>query len=148
MSAADHLKRLREKPRLLIENSDPHRTVSALRDVLADAGELYDRGVPVRLAFDQMQKGAVAQVMTPDALVLTAHAVSRPYVVKPKKDALDEVDVRVHGNAIDVSPITDASAPVVLGRDLRDLGAAVAVRLVESLGGAVGVDSGTLTIRL
>ena len=61
---------------------------------------------------------------------------------------LDAVEVRVRGAAIDVSPITDSSAPVVLGQDLRDLGAAVAVRLVESLGGTVTVDAGTLTIAL
>jgi signal transduction histidine kinase len=61
---------------------------------------------------------------------------------------LDEVDVVVRGNEIDVSPITDASGPVVLGSDLRDLGAAVAVRVVEFLGGAVELDGGTLTVRL
>ena len=57
----------REKPRLLVENCDPHHTVAALRDILSKAGGLYDRGVPVRLAFDQIQAGTVAQVMTPDA---------------------------------------------------------------------------------
>ena len=61
---------------------------------------------------------------------------------------LDQVDVVVRGNEIDVSPITDSSGPVVLGRELRDLGAAVAVRVVECLGGAVEVDGGTLTVRL
>jgi signal transduction histidine kinase len=60
---------------------------------------------------------------------------------------LDEVNVVVRGNEIDVSPITDASAPVVLGQELRDLGAAVAVRVVEFLGGAVELDDGTLTVR-
>ena len=59
-----------QKPRLLIENCDPDRTVVALRDILSRAGGLYDRGVPVRLAFDKIQGGTVAQVMTPDALVL------------------------------------------------------------------------------
>ena len=44
-----------QKPRLLIENCDPDRTVSALRDILAEAGDLYDRAVPVRLAFDQIR---------------------------------------------------------------------------------------------
>src|SRR4051812_529375 len=61
---------------------------------------------------------------------------------------LDEVAVLVRGNEIDVSPVTPASAPVVLGQELRDLGAAVAVRAIETLGGAVTVDGGTLTIRL
>ncbi len=61
---------------------------------------------------------------------------------------LEEVDVVVRGNEIDISPITDASAPVVLGRELRDLGAAVAVRVVEFLGGAVELDGATLTVRL
>jgi len=42
------------------------------------AGAFIDRGVPVRLAFDQTQQGTVAQVMTPDALVLKAHSVCRP----------------------------------------------------------------------
>ena len=73
------------KPRLLIEDSSPDYTVAALRDILADGGGLYDRGVPVRLAFDQMQRGAVAQVMTPDALVLKAHSVCRPYILKKAK---------------------------------------------------------------
>jgi hypothetical protein len=39
-----------QKPRLLIENCDPDRTVAALRNILSDAGGLYDRGVrPTRL---------------------------------------------------------------------------------------------------
>jgi signal transduction histidine kinase len=61
---------------------------------------------------------------------------------------LDEVAVAVRGKEIDVSGVTDSSAPVVLGQDLRDLGAAVAVRVIERLGGAVSVSDSTLTIRL
>ena len=61
---------------------------------------------------------------------------------------LDEVEVVVRGAVIHVSPITGSSGPVVLGQELRDLGAAVAVRLVECLGGAVEVEDGTLTIAL
>jgi signal transduction histidine kinase len=61
---------------------------------------------------------------------------------------LEEVAVVVDGRELRVSPITASSAPVVLGRDLRDLGAAVAVMHVERLGGSVSVDGDTLTIRL
>jgi signal transduction histidine kinase len=61
---------------------------------------------------------------------------------------LEQVDVVVDGSELRVSPITPSSAPVVLGQDLRDLGAAVAVMHVERLGGSVTVDGGTLTISL
>ncbi|MGE5274901.1 MAG: sensor histidine kinase [Verrucomicrobiota bacterium] len=59
---------------------------------------------------------------------------------------LDEVTVAADGKLIRVSPITAASAPVVLGEDLRDLGAAVAVMHIRALGGSVGVEAETLTI--
>lgn len=61
---------------------------------------------------------------------------------------LESVEVAVDGAEIRLSPVTAASAPVVLGDDLRDLGAAVAVRLVRRLGGSVAVDGETLEIRL
>jgi signal transduction histidine kinase len=60
----------------------------------------------------------------------------------------DSVAAEVDGTEIRLSPVTPASAPVVLGDDLRDLGAAVAVRLVRRLGGSVAVDGETLKIRL
>ena len=59
---------------------------------------------------------------------------------------LDEVSVVVRGAWIDVTPVTESSARVVLGEDLRDLGAAVAVRAIGHLGGTVAVVDETLTI--
>jgi signal transduction histidine kinase len=61
---------------------------------------------------------------------------------------LDSVTVEVDGVEIRLSPVTAASAPVVLGEDLRDLGAAVAALLVARLGGSLSVEGETLTIRL
>lgn len=61
---------------------------------------------------------------------------------------LDSVTVEVDGLEVRLSPVTAASAPVVLGDDLRDLGAAVAARLVARLGGSLSVEGETLTIRL
>jgi hypothetical protein len=61
---------------------------------------------------------------------------------------LERVDVVADGSQIAVSPITPSSAPVVLGEDLRDLGAAVAVLLVRTLGGSVERDGSVLRIRL
>jgi signal transduction histidine kinase len=61
---------------------------------------------------------------------------------------LQEVDVVVRGKEIDVSPVTDSSSKVVVGAELRDLGAAVAVKVIDALGGSVTVDGSKLTIRL
>lgn len=61
---------------------------------------------------------------------------------------LDEVEVEVAGREIRVSPISESSARVVLGLELRDLGAAVAVRALDALGGSTAVEDGTLVIRV
>ena len=44
--------------------------------------------------------------------------------------------------------MTPASAPVLLGEDLRDLGAAVAVRVLRAQGGSVELEGETLHIGL
>ena len=56
--------------------------------------------------------------------------------------------VTAGGPELTISPITPASAPVVLGEDLRDLGAAVAVLLVRALGGTISLDGETLHVGL
>ncbi len=61
---------------------------------------------------------------------------------------LDQVDVAAQGKTIAIRPVTDSSGPVVIGADLRDLGAAVAVRLIEALGGSVEVDGDAAVVRL
>ena len=61
---------------------------------------------------------------------------------------LESVEVEVDGTDVRLTRVTTASAPVVLGQDLRDLGAAVAARLVARLGGSLSVEGETLTIRL
>jgi hypothetical protein len=85
------------KPRLLIDHCNPHHTVAALRDILAaQVNAIYERGFPVRLAFDQLQDGMIAQVMTPEAIVLLAHTVCRPYALKTLRDGtIVEVDARL-----------------------------------------------------
>ena len=61
---------------------------------------------------------------------------------------LERVELAVTGEELRLAPITPASAPVVLGEDLRDLGAAIAVRLLRAQGGSVAVEGETLEIRL
>ena len=60
----------------------------------------------------------------------------------------DEATIAVARTELRISPVTPASAPVVLGHDLRDLGAAVAARLVARLGGSLAVEGEALVVRL
>jgi signal transduction histidine kinase len=61
---------------------------------------------------------------------------------------LESVEMRVDGPRITVSPVTTSSTPVLLGEDLRDLGAAVAVLAIRAVGGTVEVDGDMLAVNL
>ena len=66
--------------------------MAALRDILSDVPNLYDRGAPVRLATDPTgRSSAIAQVIAPENLVLLAHQVCRPYSVYLG----EQIDVRL-----------------------------------------------------
>jgi signal transduction histidine kinase len=78
----------------------------------------------------------------------TKRSVSALVQCALRHGGLDHVELALEGPLMRVRPITAASAPVVLGDDLRDLGAAVAVLHVGWLGGSVDVAGDTLTVRL
>jgi signal transduction histidine kinase len=115
-----------------------------LRDV--DTLDLA-QGAAERLGADLVHVSGDGAVVQADVEALD-RGVSALVQAALRHGGLDDVSVVVRGAEIEVSPVTESSAPVVLGRDLRDLGAAVAVRLIEALGGSVSVGGSTLTIRL
>jgi len=104
-------------------------------------------GAATRLGEDRVHVSGDGATVDTDVEAV-ARGVSALVQAALRHGGLDEVDVVVRGAEIDVTPVTDSSAPVVLGTELRDLGAAVAVRLIERLGGSVSVSRQTLTIRL
>ena len=81
-------------------------------------------------------------------LEATQRAVTALAQCALRHGGLELVDVIAAGPEVTIAPITPASAPVVLGEDLRDLGAAVAVQLVRALGGSVSLEEETLHVRL
>ncbi len=115
-----------------------------LRD--ADTRALADEAV-ARLGPERVRvEGAGGPVrVDPEA---TGRAISALVQCALRHGGLDEVSVTAEGPEITVAPITEASAPVVLGEDLRDLGAAVANRLVRALDGELALEGETLRIRL
>jgi signal transduction histidine kinase len=128
----------------LVARIEAGRYEPALRDV--DTLDLA-RGAAERLGEDRVQVTGDGAVVQTD-LEAVDRGVSALVQAALRHGGLDSVAVGVNGRELDVAPITDSSAPVVLGEELRDLGAAVAVRVIEFLGGSVAVEDGTLTIRL
>jgi signal transduction histidine kinase len=105
------------------------------------------RDAQTRLGRDRVRISGDGAPVTTDVDAV-ARGVSALIQAALRHGGLDEVDVTLRGAVIDVRPVTDSSSRVVLGQDLRDLGAAVAVRLIERLGGSVAVEGSTLSIML
>lgn len=61
---------------------------------------------------------------------------------------LERAELRADGPSLVVAPVTSETAAICLGRELRDLGAAVGVRVVDALGGSVEEEGEALRIRL
>ena len=116
--------------------------------VLRDADTLaIAREAAERLGEDRVHVSGEGAVVSTDEPSV-ARGVAALAQSALRHGGLDEVHLVVRGAELDVSPVTPASAKVVLGEDLRDLGAAVAARLVRALGGEVSLAGETLTIRL
>jgi hypothetical protein len=60
----------------------------------------------------------------------------------------DSVSFSVDGETLRLSPVTRTSTQVLLGEELRDLGAVAATTLVRALGGSVVADGEALVVRL
>ncbi len=110
-------------------------TLELARGAAADLGDERVRvggdGGTVRVDVDATQRGVSA---------LTQAAL--------RHGGLEEVECRANDGGLTITPVTAASGPVLLGEDLRDLGAAVAVRLVEALGGSVALDGQAVVVHL
>jgi signal transduction histidine kinase len=116
----------------------PLRSVETLGLARAAAEQLGEERVVV--------SGEGAELETdPDAVERAVAALVRCLL---RHGGLEHVSVEVRGPELALAPVTPASAPVVLGEDLRDLGAAVAVRVIRARGGSVELAGETLRIRL
>ncbi|MCH9808095.1 MAG: hypothetical protein K0U74_10200 [Alphaproteobacteria bacterium] len=83
------------KPKLLIEKNDPHRTVAALRDILSERSDLFDRGAPVRLVKDRQSGAITARPVSADSLVMMVHQLARPVELRFVKGKEHECNARL-----------------------------------------------------
>ena len=109
-------------------------------------GELV-RAAAGRLDPELVRVEGEGETVTVDAPA-TERAVAALVRCALRHGGLERVELDVRGAELAVSPITPASAPVVLGEDLRDLGAAVAGRVIQARGGSLELDGEALRVRL
>ena len=116
-------------------NLQPVDTLELARGAAEELGEERVRiggtGATVRVDVDATRRGLAALVQA--AL---------------RHGGFDVVDCDADGASLSIRPVTAASGPVLLGQDLRDLGAAVAVLLFEALGGSVAMDGDAVVVSL
>lgn len=75
-------------------------------------------------------------------------ALSCLAIAAHRHGGVDLVTIAASGDSLAISPVTGSAAPVVLARELKDLGAAVGLRLLGALGAQVALEGDTLAIRL
>ena len=61
---------------------------------------------------------------------------------------LERVELTADGSSVWIEPVVPSAAPIVLGEDLKDLGAAAARRVVEALGGSFALEGERLQVHL
>jgi signal transduction histidine kinase len=138
------------------------RQLSELLDELGLAGRIAEgRYEPNLQPIDtaELARGAAAELGEARVVVLgegkevevdveaTRRGVAALAQAALRHGGLEQVDVRVSGATLAISPVTASSGLVLMGEELRDLGAAVAVRLVRALGGSVELEGGSLVVR-
>ena len=117
---------------------DPHReeldTLELVGAAAAQLGE--DR---VQAGGEGAQVEVYAQATKRAVAALTRCAL--------RHGGLEQVRLTARGAELELEPVTAAAAPVLLGEDLRDLGAAIAVRQLRAQGNSLSLDGETLRIR-
>jgi signal transduction histidine kinase len=108
-----------------------HLTASAVLDLDAGVVELSGTGAAVLVDVEATQRAI--------------HDLARCAL---RHGGLDRLEGRISGVELRLGPVAPEVAPIVLGEDLRDLGAAVGTRVVRALGGSADVDGETLVVRL
>jgi signal transduction histidine kinase len=69
-------------------------------------------------------------------------------VAAHRHGGVPSVDIAVDGLEFRIGPVQPAAAPVLLAEELKDLGAAVALRVLDALGARVVIEDGALVVRL
>jgi signal transduction histidine kinase len=123
-----------------------------LLDLLALAARIESgRYEPVLREADSLELGPNGATGTGATVLVDPEPVSRALAALARAAARHggvEVAASVDGRRVSIGPVGPAVGPIVLGEEPKDLGAAVAVRLLRALGGSVAVEDGRVRVEL
>jgi signal transduction histidine kinase len=116
---------------------------------------------PVPQATDTLELARAAAERAGDAVTASGAGETLEVDVEPLERALaglaraaqrhggvPSVEIAVAGRELRIAPVVAAAAPVVLAQELKDLGAAVALRLLTASGASWELADSTLVVRL
>jgi signal transduction histidine kinase len=130
LSLVTRISQGRFEPRL--EEVDSRRLAQEAAAELEEGSvQVSGEGAPVRVEPDSARR-AVRQL---------ARAARR-------HGGLDTIQVEVRGPLLAIGPLQGTAPPVVTGTEVRELGAAAAVWLVDALGGSVRAEDDVLLVEL
>jgi signal transduction histidine kinase len=100
-----------------------------------------------QLGADRVETGGEGAAVKVDAGA-TRRAVAALTRCALRHGGLEQVRLTAHGGEVELAPVTPHAAPVLLGEDLRDLGAAIAVRVLRAQGASLELDGDRMTLSL
>ena len=110
---------------------DTRELVDAAAARLGERGAATGDGATVRI-----DRGPTERALAALALCAARHG------------GVDTVELRADGAEILIGPVTEEAAPVLLGQELKDLGAVVAARFLHAAHGSLELEGETLRVRL
>lgn len=105
------------------------------------------RAAAQHLGEDRVEAGGEGAAVQVD-VDATKRAVAALARCALRHGGLERVTLTARGQELELRPVTAAAAPVLLGEDLRDLGAAIAVRVLRAQGSSLELDGDRLTLKL
>ena len=115
--------------------------LGALLELLSRAARIEgERYEPVQREVDSLELAPEGALGTGAPVLVDPPAVEQALAGLARAAARHggvDVTVTVDGPRVALEPVTEAAAPIVLGEEPKDLGAAVGVRVIRAHGGAV-----------
>ncbi len=114
-----------------LEEADSLELARSAAERLGDKAAASGTGSPVRVDAE-----------------LVAHSLAGLALAALLHGGAERMELAAEGATVRISPLQDGAAAVVMGYELKDLGAAAGRAVIEAIGGSVAVEGAVLAVRL